>query len=214
MCRPEVYRVKAAIYHSLLRIADGLEDTAKAHLQGSGGTTSTVDIFPSTPASESTATHERLEALRKCLDLFDAILVEESPPGLYHPASTISQATSPRPIKPVQLTTLSGERGNVEHMTCDFCGADIFQSFFECRACVAAQQPTTSGDGFIVCPGCYSEGRSCLCENMEAVQCRPFNQLMKDRERVAMLLGSYGHPKEQLPIPMLVPCPLPVFKNC
>ena len=77
------------------------------------------------------------------------------------------------------------------HHICDFCGADIFQSFFECRSCVQDLDPPVSlGDGIHVCPGCYAEGRTCRCGSMEPVQCCPFNAIVDDRNRAVKALAQ------------------------
>ncbi|CAK5277382.1 unnamed protein product [Mycena citricolor] len=61
-------------------------------------------------------------------------------------------------------------------LSCDFCGLDIFQSFFECgEAC-----------NVVICPGCYLEGRICKCgDAMIAKQIRPFDELMRVRQQAA-----------------------------
>lgn len=41
-------------------------------------------------------------------------------------------------------------------LTCDYCGADIFQSFFECSSC-------GDSDPVHICVGCSVEGRTCKC---------------------------------------------------
>lgn len=78
---------------------------------------------------------------------------------------------------------------SAEHRTCDFCGADIFQSFFSCNSCVSdaneAQQESASDDGIHVCAGCYVEGRTCKCGSMQPVLCRPFLDLLQDRNSTA-----------------------------
>ena len=56
-------------------------------------------------------------------------------------------------------------------LICDFCGGDIFQSFFECREC--REEPSAhgqKGENIVICPGCFIEGRSCLCKIMTPVQ--------------------------------------------
>lgn len=87
------------------------------------------------------------------------------------------------------------------NMACDFCGADIFQSFFECRKCRAVEQERPKaeilpGDGLLVCPGCYIEGRSCVCEIMEPMQCRPFEVLLQDRNRAYKLAAEVIPPRK------------------
>ncbi|KAI0082655.1 hypothetical protein K474DRAFT_1681082 [Panus rudis PR-1116 ss-1] len=81
------------------------------------------------------------------------------------------------------------------YLMCDFCGADIFQSFFECRDCAKLDDHETEedwGSGVLICPGCYVEGRTCECGSMQAVQCRPFSQLLSARNAAAETLRSYS----------------------
>jgi hypothetical protein len=83
-------------------------------------------------------------------------------------------------------------------ITCDFCSSDVFQSFFECRNCGShhgspthgPQSEVGLGDGLIICPSCYVEGRSCKCEVMTPVQCRPFDVLLRLRRRAMTALAS------------------------
>lgn len=67
---------------------------------------------------------------------------------------------------------------------CDFCGADIFQSFFECRKCVRSSEgdKLSIGDGLLICPSCYVTGRTCRCGHMQAAQVRPFEDLFQARQ--------------------------------
>ena len=77
-----------------------------------------------------------------------------------------------------------------ENIDCDCCGADIFQGFFECRICDSA------AGGYVVCPGCYAEGRSCKHQIMQPMQRRPFKSLLDTRttaiEVVHMYESRYG----------------------
>lgn len=65
-------------------------------------------------------------------------------------------------------------------LICDFCGGDIFQSFFECKIChtdsLACGQKV---DNIVICPGCYVEGRSCSCTFMTPVQNYALQILLK-----------------------------------
>lgn len=79
---------------------------------------------------------------------------------------------------------------HVEHCTCDFCGADIFQSFFECGTCNTEDGNEAAG-GILICTGCYVEGRTCLCGVMDPVQLRPFQSLLADRNHAARILARY-----------------------
>lgn len=83
-----------------------------------------------------------------------------------------------------------------DDINCDFCGADIFQSFFECDKCVS---PSPSGDsspillgyGLVICPSCYVEGRSCRCGNMQPVQCRVMADLLQSRNDAAEAIQHF-----------------------
>lgn len=79
---------------------------------------------------------------------------------------------------------------------CDFCGADIFQSFFGCIRC--AQE--YDSDMLVICPGCYAEGRVCVCGHMRPYQCRPMKDLFEKRNDAVRLLNSIpgSKPREEL----------------
>ncbi|KAI8998664.1 hypothetical protein BD414DRAFT_453628, partial [Trametes punicea] len=76
-------------------------------------------------------------------------------------------------------------------IACDFCGADLFQSFFECKRCWTSEGALQLqvGDGLLLCPACYVEGRSCDCGEMEPAQCRPFDTLLFDRNQAMQVLS-------------------------
>lgn len=90
---------------------------------------------------------------------------------------------------------------DIEQLACNFCGCDIFQSFFECTTCVkvAGQKRVARGAGFNICPGCYVEGRSCQCEVMSPVQCRLPADLLKTRKQGIALLAQLKGAKSGLP---------------
>jgi hypothetical protein len=73
-----------------------------------------------------------------------------------------------------------------DNITCDFCGADVFQSFFECMSCTSQShiiyEEMKVGDGIVICPLCYIEGRSCKCGVMKPTQYRPFGDLLRTRD--------------------------------
>lgn len=78
--------------------------------------------------------------------------------------------------------------------SCDFCGSDIFVSFFSCTDCTFSDdKPSNISNGLHICPGCYAEGRSCLCGGlMEPVQCWPLQILYTDYNRAVRALRSIG----------------------
>jgi hypothetical protein len=77
---------------------------------------------------------------------------------------------------------------------CDFCGSDIFVSFFCCKHCSpSAKSPSSISDGLHICPGCCAEGRSCGCGKlMEPVQCWPLQILYDDYNRAVHALNGGG----------------------
>ena len=73
--------------------------------------------------------------------------------------------------------------------TCDFCGADIFLSSFQCVVCSPRDG---SGDPVCLCPTCVVEGRTCKCGSMEPVQCGSFRELLGNRN-IAMVKLREAH---------------------
>ncbi|KAL0581529.1 hypothetical protein V5O48_000458 [Marasmius crinis-equi] len=68
----------------------------------------------------------------------------------------------------------------IPELQCDFCGADIFQSFLYCNRCVQERTEAIE-DSFILCPGCYVEGRSCKCGELIPAQKHRFGDLLEVR---------------------------------
>ncbi|KAF7323091.1 JmjC domain-containing protein [Mycena chlorophos] len=110
--------------------------------------------------------------LLKLLPLFDLMLVDE-----------YAEPTDKVTVLPSADDSEDGDGSNSTQFTCDFCGADIWQAFFECRNCVSgARKPVPKGTGFHICPGCYTEGRSCECSSMSPLLCRPWKALVDVRK--------------------------------
>ncbi|KAG9040364.1 hypothetical protein FS837_000733 [Tulasnella sp. UAMH 9824] len=81
----------------------------------------------------------------------------------------------------------------VQIPVCNFCGADIFQSFFECGQCIALAVDAAedlASKTYQICATCYVEGRSCKCIIMEPMQRWPFLDLLAVRNRAAAIVGS------------------------
>lgn len=96
------------------------------------------------------------------LQLYDRILDEErygSSSKKYAACRTSSSAA------PTHEPNDSGDNRRYAGLECDFCGADIFQSYFECKKCRSEH-----GSEVLICPGCASEGRQCRCRWMMPVQ--------------------------------------------
>nr|VWO98625.1 Major facilitator superfamily transporter [Ganoderma boninense] len=219
VCRPEQYRIKTVLYRTMLHHTESLQSsvTSRATSNDTNNglvSTNTLDLeyssdtsdsgyeLPSTPPPRPTI-EQRVDTLRSLVGLFDEVLLEEYaachdslPRVLGSDRSGWSVTTETSMRRKVVLVPPSNPRDPTErqqagacNFACDFCGADIFQSFFECRACAGLLgQSTQPGDGFLVCPGCYVEGRSCECDEMEPVQCRPLDALITARNRAAEVL--------------------------
>lgn len=50
--------------------------------------------------------------------------------------------------------------------------------------------PGSNPQPYIICPTCYVEGRSCLCQVMTPRIVRPWSDLLKLRNRAAVRLGE------------------------
>lgn len=164
--------------------------------------------------------------LAQLIDLFDPVLYDEYTPAhrtLDTRFTSVSQQTrsgraeltnvfavrSPmkRQAKPSLRATASQHMDEPEatgNFACDFCGADIFQGFFECVECQPIHSEVLDsdrleeyGDGLLICPPCYAEGRTCGCERMAPRQCRPFRDLLQDRNNAVTVLASIKSPAAQ-----------------
>lgn len=136
--------------------------------------------------------------IERLINLFDDVLVEEfCKEHEQMPHMTASSVSVAYP------DGLSGE--GVSRVTCDFCDTDVFQSFFECQKCVRSTSPdamdtaTTheARGGLVICASCYVEGRTCQCEVMQPMQCRPFSELLRDRNRAMEVLQQSAVGKGQ-----------------
>ena len=110
-----------------------------------------------------------VSSIQELLVVFERILAEEE-------SNNHSNDASP------------DEANITENITCDICGADIFQGFFECRTCVEVD---STEEGYIVCPGCYVEGRSCKHQIMQPMQRRPFKSLLNARDEAIQVVDMY-----------------------
>lgn len=186
VCRSETYRVKSTIYYTLLGLTRELNDLLGLRKSPKSSSTSGLMSRSTTPTTPGYLTlqsyHEPLSAshpkrlveelineLSETLSLYDAIISDE-----YSPLSSGTDLTAH------------------EQTTCDFCGADVFQSFFECRKCTAGQSGSSDLGSYVVCAGCYVEGRSCKCLIMEPMQCRPFDDLLSVRRQTVKVLQAGG----------------------
>ncbi|EMD37724.1 hypothetical protein CERSUDRAFT_114359 [Gelatoporia subvermispora B] len=182
VCRPEQYRVKSLLHRTMLHYTAKLEAM--------------------TSPAENLQEFPYITDLEVLLRLFDEVLREEYAEN-HASFSHIMKSSAGWTVGPGKSATsglclilrppsmqTESELPDQQpyNFACDFCGADMFQSFFECRDCVKPSEVTDSlgcGDGLLICALCYVEGRSCLCEEMEPIQCRPFSDLLRDRNRTA-----------------------------
>lgn len=106
-------------------------------------------------------------------------------------------STRHRRLRQITNSFTPGGHGHV----CDFCGADIFLSSFQCNSCSLGDD---SGDPICLCPTCVVEGRMCKCGGMEPVQSGNFRDILRDRNhsmvrlREAHQAGFYGEEPEIL----------------
>ncbi|KAH8827066.1 hypothetical protein DL96DRAFT_1498557 [Flagelloscypha sp. PMI_526] len=124
--RPETYRTKWTLYYTIRQLA--------ANLKGRR-----LD-----PAATLFA--EDASRFEKALRLFDYVLETEGPP--------VDTKMYGRKLDHLRIIC-TGSLAPASDLSCDFCSADIFNAFFECRSC------RHGNNSIVICPGCYSEG-NCL----------------------------------------------------
>ncbi len=222
VCRSELYRVKYILYRSLLQFTAQLKAGPPSQYidqATSADSSSTETAFG--PREYVKTTAHRLHTL---IAVFDFVLL-----GEYHSKhadlpTILSDRTglprsnhdNPRDHSSRRQPRLSAKARDIQtdisrwqpsacNLSCDFCGADIFQSFFECQYLCASRYDhhdgnegdriTFSGDpflgnGVLLCPTCYVEGRTCTCGKMKAVQCRPFDTLVLARNEAVEVVNA------------------------
>ena len=194
MCRRETYRVKLTIFHAIVEYTERLASIAlptplpsppssdipfsrlpMSSCRDPSPPAQPTDLVPrSSPVPDKT-----LSVLKDLLLLFDNILIEEWTP--HH-----------TDLKHVPVPLAGFLR---ELHVCDYCGADIFQSFFACPVCAGADP-----DEFVCCASCYVEGRACACVAgiMEPRQSQSFDDLVLVRNRAADAINARLPPGERL----------------
>lgn len=160
-----------------------------------------IDLFDTILNEEYTSNHKTLSTI--CAST--STLTDLDHDGL--PAIFISRTPSKRlpnlSLKASNVGTREDSVSGARNFACDYCGADIFQSFFECRECSPIHYTAidddeennrpTLGDGLLICSPCYAEGRTCACKLMHAVQCRPFTDLLRDRNEAVGVLQALSN---------------------
>ncbi|KAG2157278.1 hypothetical protein DEU56DRAFT_905932 [Suillus clintonianus] len=169
VCRSETYKVKLNIYRALQYQTQMLRELQEQQ---------TNSPHPDRSSPTLNLNLERVaDDLHHLLELLDDVLGEEYSPKHQH-MPHVSQS----------------DTCHQTDITCDFCGADIFQSFFECTSC-ALHLPSVNdemkiGDGIVVCSLCYVEGRGCNCGSMNPTQCQPFGDLLRIRDEALHVIRA------------------------
>ncbi|KAL0946647.1 hypothetical protein HGRIS_012841 [Hohenbuehelia grisea] len=209
VCRPETYRIKSTIHHTLLKKTSTLVDILPEMAHRPVRAVSVVyGKAEPRPPQASSILHDSVSRLKsRCFDvanelkellrLFRAILHEEYADDW---ASMKILTVSSSPTDPSSPQSSPHERYCAEegYLSCDFCGADIFQSYFECSIC-SCDLGKEAGPGVFICPGCYVEGRSCRCEVMTPGLCFGFDELHQDLARAEDALRLY-HTQAQMQV--------------
>lgn len=126
--------------------------------------------------------------LTTVLRLYDRILLEEYSP---YGDSLVFSKTGSKIQDEGESSTQCADLAD-DFQTCDFCGADIFQSYFQCSGNSASEA------GFTICPGCYAEGRACACEEMDQKQRQKFSTLFAARWSAIKALKDTGNSVKSL----------------
>ena len=156
------------------------------------------ELVKKSESTEVKAKKARLENLffdlKKLMELFDAILKEEYDDGMVDAVSAGELLAS---------ASNADRQSSFINLSCDFCGADIFESYFDCKQCAMVPSNSVDADeSIIICPGCYAEGRTCECTKMRPRLSRPFQALIEDRNRTYSVLQPLCEKKIWRPVPM------------
>lgn len=131
-------------------------------------TTALETLVHDTPDSTFNSVNPLCKEVARLIDLLDDVLEQEF--SVLH-----------RRLRKVTNSFAPGGHGHV----CDFCGADIFLSFFQCDSCSPRDG---SEDPICLCPTCVVEGRMCRCRSMEPVQSGNFRDLLGSRNNAMVKL--------------------------
>ncbi|KAF9564389.1 hypothetical protein CPC08DRAFT_254961 [Agrocybe pediades] len=176
LCRRETYRVKNMVFHSLKSQAEHLQSlfAGTSTLSSSASSWSRKSVTSTMNDFDDLEGRKLADSITQLLGVYDCILAEEYHPFHKQMGHLILDAVDADEDVPI---------------TCDFCGADIFQSFFECRKCVDDASP--GSEAIHMCPGCYVEGRSCECSVMKPMQYQSYLHLVQVRSDAAQAVTRY-----------------------
>lgn len=173
VCRFETYRIKSTIYHAVQRQTVDLESIGWKRLRAK----ESGEGDPAKSQLLKTQEETCVRTLTLLLKLFQYVLNEEFHPGW-------------KQMKRLDATTSTA--ADLE-ISCDFCGCDIFQSFFECAKCTLPD-----GANYYICIRCYVEGRACKCQSMQPTQVRSFQDLLQTQSKAIKVLAAYGNDSQPL----------------
>lgn len=176
VCRFETYRIKSTIYHAVQRQTVDLESIGLKRLRAKEPGGSDQAEFKLLKTQEES----RVRTLTALLKLFQYVLSEEFHPGW-------------RQMKRLDVETATTPTAADLEISCDFCGCDIFQSFFECAKCTLPD-----GASYFICIRCYIEGRTCKCQSMQPMQVRSYQDLIQTQSKAIDVLKAYGDDPQPL----------------
>ena len=131
-------------------------------------TASLETLIHETPDSTLDSVNPLCQEVARLIALLDDILEQE-------------YSTHHRRLR--QITNSFAPNGH--NHVCDFCGADIFLSSFQCDSCSSRDG---SEDPVCICPTCVVEGRMCKCRSMEPVQNGSFRDILRTRNNAMVKL--------------------------
>ncbi|PPQ63092.1 hypothetical protein CVT24_005947 [Panaeolus cyanescens] len=159
--RFETYRVKATVHRTLL------EDVSSLELMVSGQAHLVQEH--SSGSSQNKQKQFLLHRTSQLLRVYSNILTEEY-------------------CSAFKTSTMEASQDN--RLVCDFCGCDVFQSFFECQDRCFETDADDLKQYCILCAGCFAEGRTCACGDMKPMQRYDFSALLDLRSRAIQLLEN------------------------
>ncbi|RXW18728.1 hypothetical protein EST38_g7126 [Candolleomyces aberdarensis] len=163
VCRFETYRVKSTVYLAVQKQTKELEDALKGRVPR--------DLSKSQSLATLTSVFTHILAEEYSRECKAMTRLDIDTDGQEHDAGAETE----------------------RHIVCDFCGCDVFQSFFECSNCIPSGGGPRGCEGYAICPSCYVEGRSCRCVTMEPKQVFSFLKLMNVRQAAVEILKACGH---------------------
>ena len=135
---------------------------------------------PKGPSRNNDHLERDIETSTKLIQLFDDVLQEEYSQG-HDSLPLIPQTSQPQ--------------------TCDFCGANMFLSAFQCTGkCKVDKVSHPRNATPVVCPACFVEGRTCFCGNMSPSRLQSFSTALEQRNSAAAAVRRLQGSKVENPL--------------